>query len=82
MIKLISILQTFIGPDFLFDYKQKLLRVAMKKHIKSYLSGSTIRKIDIIEKFPEISVISFDWVLTELGYDGYIIDNSFEIERL
>lgn len=80
MINLISTLQLFFGDDFLFNFQQRLIRSAMKKHIRSYLSGSVIRKIDVLEKFPEINVIGFDWVLTELFYDGYIIHNNFEIE--
>jgi len=82
MIKLISILQTFIGDDFLFEYQQRLIRSAIKKHIRSYISGSVIRKIEIYERFPEISAISFDKAISELVTDDEIIDNKFEIERL
>lgn len=80
MITLISILQTFIGPDFLFDYQQRLLISAVKKYIRSYLSGSEIRKIKIFERFPEISGVSFDKAISELVTDNEIIDNKFEIK--
>lgn len=82
MITLISILQTFIGDDFLFNLHQRLIRNSMKKHIKSYLSGSVIRKINILEKFPEISIVSFNRVISELVTGGFIIDLLYEIERI